>query len=531
MVERKISEIITAGDTALGIELGSTRIKVALISMNLQTIATGSFEWTSQFQNGNWTYALDDVWKGIQSAYRDLGSKVERQYHVTITKIQTIGVSAMMHGYLPFDQRGNLLVPFRTWRNNSTQAAAKALSRIFDVNIPQRWSIAHLYQAILNHEDHVSQLDFVTTLAGYVHWQLSGKKVLGIGDASGMFPISEQTKTYREDLVDRFEKLPSVSDYPWQLKQILPKPLVAGKRAGTLSEVEAKLIDPTNALQAGSFMAPPEGDAGTGMVSTNSVRVGTGNISVGTSAFAMIVLKQLPTSPSDDIDIVKTPDGANVAMVHANNCTSDLNAWMSLLSDVVEVAGHSLSDDQLYSALLNTIADSEPDAGTLVNFANVSGENITQVVEGRPLFVRRPTSHFNLPNFMLSQLYASFAPLAIGMNAIDESDRQVKQLVAQGGLFRTPLIAQQVLADVLSLPITIQAQASEGGPWGMAVLAIYANRYADQLSLIEYLDQIVFAEVARQTLRPDPKRVAGFKSFLQHYQDGLPLARMAGNVI
>lgn len=432
----------------------------------------------------------------------------------------------MMHGYLPFDAAGKQLAPFRTWRNNITGEAAEKLTAAFHFNIPQRWSIAHLYHAILNSEEYVKDIAFLTTLAGYVHWQLSGCKVLGIGDASGMFPIGTDV-TYDEAMLDTFQGLVAQNGYSWRLQDILPRIAMAGEQAGTLTTAGAALLDPTGTLQAGSIMAPPEGDAGTGMISTNAVRPCTGNISVGTSAFSMNVLEKPLSTYHRDIDIVTTPDGAPVAMVHINNCSSDLNAWVGLFRDFTDYLGIHVDDDELYKLLLIHAAKADLDASGLVNYSCLSGENITDVDEGRPLFVRSPKSHFNLPNFMLAQLFGAFTPLKIGMDIlIKEENLKTSAMVAQGGLFRTPVIVQQVLSNVLGVPITTMETAGEGGPWGMAVLALYS---LDQkgVALADYLDTHVFIDTKTFTLVPETDSVKGYQAFLDRYKTALPLEQQA----
>ncbi|MCC4490104.1 FGGY-family carbohydrate kinase [Limosilactobacillus reuteri] len=528
---RETATQVKNGQASLGIELGSTRIKAVLINPNFETISSGSYTWENQLKDGIWTYPLDQVWEGIQAAYAKIKADVQSKYHVSLDEISSIGVSAMMHGYLPFDKNNQLLVPFRTWRNNITEESADKLTDLFDFNIPQRWSIAHLYQAILNKEPHVKDIDFITTLAGYVHWKLSGEKVLGIGDASGVFPIDDQTLTYRQDFIDKFNSLPEVEQYPWQLKNILPAVLVAGCDAGHLTADGAKLLDPSGTLQAGSLMAPPEGDAGTGMVGTNSVRKRTGNISVGTSAFSMNVLDAPLKKLHRDIDIVTTPTGDPVAMVHINNCSSDINAWVGLFRDFANTIGAKIDTNTLYETLFDSTVHSDPDAGGLINYSYLSGENITKIQEGRPLFVRTPNSKMNLANFFLTQLYAAFAPLKIGMDILlNEEHVQTDVMVAQGGLFGTPVIGQQVLANALNIPITIMNTASEGGPWGMAVLAKYAETYGKE-SLADYLDEKVFKNPESMTLTPEPAGVKGYESFITRYQAGLPVEALAGDDI
>ena len=525
-------ECIKNGETALGIELGSTRIKAVLVNKNCETLASGGYEWENRLENGIWTYALDQVWKGIQSCYGELAANVEKTYHTNLTKVGAIGVSAMMHGYLAFDKDGNQLAQFRTWRNNITGDAADFLTRKFQFNIPQRWSIAHLYQAILNGESHVKDIAFLTTLAGYVHWKLCGEKVLGIGDASGMFPIDEAAGNYDRQKLECFQELEKVRSYPWKLGEILPKVLKAGEKAGTLTAEGAKLLDVGGRLEAGALMVPPEGDAGTGMVSTNSVRKRTGNISIGTSAFSMNVLDAPLKAVHQDIDVVTTPDGATVAMVHTNNCSSDINAWAGLFGEFAEAMGHGLSQGELYALLFGRTKEADRDAGGLVNYSCLSGENITRVEEGRPLFLRTPHSRMNLANFMLAQLYAAFAPLKIGMDIlVKEEGVEMDSMVAQGGLFKTQGVAQQVLADTLSIPITIMETAGDGGPWGMAVLAVFARWAEKGESLADFLDKQVFGEVKSSTLSPKADGVRGCQQFIDRYQAGLSVEIEAGHAI
>ncbi|WP_125767633.1 xylulokinase [Lapidilactobacillus wuchangensis] len=519
---------IQNGQTTLGIELGSTRIKAVLISQDCTTLAAGSYSWENQYVDGIWTYSLDQVWTGIQASYQELQQTVSEQYQVELTKIGAIGVSAMMHGYLAFDAQNQQLVPFRTWRNNTTGEASDQLTKLFNFNIPQRWSIAHLYQAILNQEPHVKQVDFLTTLAGYVHWQLSGEKVLGIGDASGMFPIDEASHNYDQTKIEQFERYTNVLGYQFNLKELLPKVLVAGEVAGHLTTAGAQKLDPTGQLQAGSVMAPPEGDAGTGMTATNSVKKRTGNISAGTSAFSMVVLDQPLHEVHRDIDLVTTPEGAPVAMVHTNNCTSDINAWVGLFGEVAQALGQKVTPDQLYATLFGESTTAAVDGGGLVNYAYLSGENITDVQAGRPLFVRTPNSQFNLANFMKAQLYSAFAPLKIGMDILTKEEHiSTDVLIAQGGIFRTPVVAQQVLADALNTPITVMENAGEGGPWGMAVLAAYVLAKKSDEDLAGYLDRVVFQNPASSTLAPNTDGVQGFDQFIDRYQAGLPIVKAA----
>lgn len=527
----QLKKKIDSGQTALGIELGSTRIKAVLVSDDFQTIASGDFNWENKLANGIWTYPIDEIWTGIQTSYQMMVKNIQSDYGVNLTKIGSIGISAMMHGYMPFDKSGSLLVPFRTWRNNITEQAADELTDLFDFNIPQRWSIAHLYQAILNQEDHVKDIDYITTLAGYVHWKLSGEKILGVGDASGVFPIDSESKQYNQHMMDKFNQQRGVRQYIWNLNDILPTIKLAGESAGTLNEEGAKLLDPSGKLQPGSVMAPPEGDAGTGMVSTNAVRPKTGNISAGTSAFSMIVLDKKLQAVHRDIDLVTTPSGEPVAMVHTNNCSSDINAWVNLFGEFANELGVKLSPDKLYSSLFESSQRADADAGGLMSYAYLSGENITKMPEGRPMVVRTPNSQFNLPNFIKMNLYSAFAPLKIGNDIlVDKEHIKADSFIAQGGIFRTPVIGQQVLADALNTPITVMSNASEGGPWGMAILALFTKQTSSK-SLADFLDDSVFAESDSKTVMPDSKGVAGCNEFIKTYKQGLSIELEAVNQI
>ena len=487
------------------------------------------FRWENKLENGVWTYDLAEAWKGVQTCFANLAQEVKTKYDVELKRIGSIGISAMMHGYLAFDGKDELLVPFRTWRNNITGEAADYLTKTLDFNIPQRWSVAHIYQAVLNKEPHVPEIKFFTTLAGYIHWQLCGEKVLGIGDASGMFPIDENIASYDKDMLKKFDELENIRNLPWKLENILPAVLPAGKVAGILTEAGARLLDPTGVLEAGATMAPPEGDAGTGMVGTNSVRKRTGNISVGTSAFSMNVLEEPLKAVHRDIDIVTTPDGAPVAMVHVNNCSSDINAWAGLFGEFAKALGVEVAPDTLYSVLFNQVKEAAADAGGLVNYSFLSGENITDTQAGRPMFVRTPHSKMNLGNFMLAQLYSAFATLKIGMDVlINEEHVKTDVMLAQGGLFKTPVIGQQVLANALEIPITIMDSAGEGGPWGMAVLAVYTKFCDDTVALADFLDEKVFKDASATTLAPQPEGVEGCRSFIKRFQAGIEVENAAG---
>jgi sugar (pentulose or hexulose) kinase len=518
---------IEEGRTSLGIEFGSTRIKAVLIDEKFETLADGDFEWENHLEDGVWTYALDEVWAGLKAAYATLARNVEKEYSVVLRTIGSIGISAMMHGYLVFDKEGSLLVPFRTWRNSMTRDAQMELSELFQYNIPERWSIAHLYQAILNKEPHVGKIDYLTTLAGYVHWKLTGRKVIGVGDASGMFPVNPATHTFDADFIAAFDKIDAVAVQPWKLEDILPQTLVAGSDAGTLSPEGAQLLDPSGNLQPGVLLAPPEGDVGTGMVATNSVKVRTGNVSAGTSIFAMIVLENKPEKFHPEIDLVTTPSGDLAGMSHANNFTSDINAWVRVFGEFAARSGLKLSTNDLYGILFRMALEADPDAGDLLNYCFYSGEYLAGVEEGRPLFVRSPKSKFTLGNFMLTQLYSAFASMVIGMNVlIEEEHISIDSIVGHGGIFTTPKVAQLVLASVLGTPVTVMSTASEGGAWGMAVLADYRRRGAD-ISLAHYLDSAVFVDAQSTTEAPDPELMRGFGDFLEKFKNGLEIEKAA----
>lgn len=531
MDQQLIAEKITAAKTALGIELGSTRIKAVLVTDDFQTVASGDYVWENELDHHIWTYPMEKVWEGIQTSYAKLAAEVQEQYGLKLEKIGSIGISAMMHGYMAFNKDDELMVPFRTWRNNITGEAAEKLTKLFDFNIPERWSIAHLYQAILNQEDHVKDLDFMTTLDGYVTWKLTGEKTTGIGDASGMFPIDEATHDYNQAMLQKFSALPEVAAFDWKIEDVLPKVLLAGQSAGHLTKEGAQLLDPSGQLQAGSLLAPSEGDAGTGMVATNAAAKRTGNISVGTSAFSMVVLDQEMNQVHRDIDMVTTPDGAPVAMVHTNNCSSDINAWASLFDQFARTLGVTLKPNELYEKLFDASLRGEQDGGGLVNFAYLSGENITRVQDGRPMLVRKPDSHFTLANLFKVQLYSAFAPLKIGMDILlREEHIKTDVLIAQGGLFKTPVVAQQALADALDTPITVMENAGEGGPWGMAVLALYALDHRNK-GLADYLDQEVFVDTESATLYPEPESVRGYEKFVDNYKQAMPAELAAGEAM
>ncbi|WP_455919988.1 xylulokinase [Priestia megaterium] len=526
--QESIKQAIAKGKTSLGIELGSTRIKALLIDENFETIASGSYEWENLLEDGFWTYNLLDIITGLQSAYREMKQEVERSYGITIRTVGSIGVSAMMHGYMAFDKTGELLVPFRTWRNATTSAAAKELTEHFQFNIPERWSIAHLYQAIINQEKHLPRIDYMTTLAGYIHWLLTGSKALGIGDASGMFPIDERTQNYSEGMMKQFNELISDKGYPWQLSDILPAVHTSGEQAGTLTAIGASILDQSKNLQPGIPFCPPEGDAGTGMVATNSVRKRTGNVSVGTSVFAMIVLDKKLLNVYPEIDLVTTPNGSPVAMVHANNCSSDLNAWLGLFREFSEAMGQKVESDKLFQVMLNKALEADPDGGGLLSYGYFSGENITGVESGRPLFVRSAKSNFNLANFMRTHLFTAFGALKIGMDLlVKEENVKIHSILAHGGLFKTPVVGQKMMAAAINTPVSVMDTAGEGGAWGMAILSSYMLNKSENESLEDFLDDKVFKEVTAQEIYPDELDVKGFEAFIKRYKKGLVIEKAA----
>ena len=519
---------IEAGKAILGIEFGSTRIKAVLIDENNRPIAQGSHEWENQLVDGLWTYSIEAIWFGVQDCYRDLRENVKEQYDTEIETLAAIGVSAMMHGYMAFDENQEILVPFRTWRNTNTAQAAAELSELFVYNIPLRWSISHLYQAILNGEEHVKDIKFLTTLAGYIHWQLTGEKVLGIGDASGMLPIDPETKNYSAAMVEKFDNLVAPKGYDWKLIDILPKVLLAGENAGTLTEEGAKRLDISGHLNAGVPVCPPEGDAGTGMVATNAVKQRTGNVSAGTSSFSMIVLEKDLSKPYEMIDMVTTPDGSLVAMVHCNNCTSDLNAWVGLFKEYTELMGVPVDMNEIYGRLYNNALKGDADCGGLVSYNYFSGEPVTGLAEGRPLFVRSVNDKFNLANFMRAHLYASVGVLKIGNDILfNEEKIKVDRITGHGGLFRTKGVGQRVLAAAINSPISVMETAGEGGAWGIALLGSYLVNNKKGQSLADFLDESVFVSDAGVEVSPTPEDVAGFNTYIESYKAGLPIEEAA----
>ena len=508
--------------TVLGIELGSTRIKAVLIDERHIPVAAGDYEWENQLVNGVWTYSMEAVHTGLQTCFANLKADVNAKFGEELTTVGAIGVSAMMHGYLPFDRDGKQLAEFRTWRNTMTGEAAEKLTALFGFNIPQRWSIAHLYQAILNGEEHVKDIDFLTTLAGYIHWQLTGEKLMGIGEASGMFPIDSEKLDYDESMVQKFNALTGLN-----LRAMLPRVVTAGERAGTLTARGARFLDPSGSLLPGIPVAPCEGDAGTGMAATNSVRVRTGNVSAGTSDFAMIVTDK-PLGVHREIDMVTTPSGAPVAMVHCNNCTSDINAWVNLFSEFAGAIGVPQDKGKLFTLLFNKALEGDADCGGLMSFNYFSGEGVTDLDEGRPLFARMQNANFSLANFMRTHLLSALATLKIGLDILTQTEQvQIDKLYGHGGFFKTPEVGQRMLSAAVGAPVSVMETAGEGGPYGMALLGAYMLWKEDGESLADYLDNKVFHEAKSSTRMAEEADVAGFDEFLRRYKQALPMERAA----
>ena len=529
-----IRKTIEDGKAVLGLEFGSTRIKAVLVDESHSVVAMGTWDWENSLADNIWTYSLEDIWKGLQGCYKSLAEDVRERYGVTLTKLAALGFSGMMHGYMPFDAAGELLVPFRTWRYTMTEEACRKLTPLFQFNIPQRWSIAHLYQAILNGEEHVKDISYLTTLAGYIHWQLSGEgkeggeRVLGVGEASGMFPIDSAICDYDAEMTAKFDELVADKGFGWKLKEILPGVLPAGEKAGTLSAAGAKLLDPSGNLQPGVPMCPPEGDAGTGMTATNSVKVRTGNISAGTSIFSMVVTEKALSGVHEEIDMVTTPDGSPVAMVHCNNCTSDLNAWVNLFEEFAGRFGMKTDKNELYGMLYREALTADTDCGGLMAYNYFAGEPVTGLNGGRPMFVRTPDAKFTLANFMRSHLYSSMATLKIGNDILlKEEQVKVDSLTGHGGLFKTPVVGQQLMAAAMNAPVTVMDTASEGGAWGMAVLAAYMREKAEGETLPDYLSSRIFAGQTGTTIEPKPEDVAGFDAFIERYKSTLPAEKAA----
>ena len=533
-------ETIQSGKAILGIEFGSTRIKAVLIDQENKPIAQGDHEWENQLVDGLWTYSTEAIWFGLEDAYANLRKNVINEYDCEIEHLASIGISAMMHGYMAFGPTGTaskgapageaekILVPFRTWRNTNTGEAAAELSKLFNYNIPLRWSISHLYQAILNGEEHVNDITYLTTLAGYIHWRLTGEKVLGVGDASGMIPVDPETKTYNAEMVKKFDELIAPKGYSWKLEDILPKSLSAGEAAGTLTEHGAQRLDISGHLKGGCPLCPPEGDAGTGMVATNAVKQRTGNVSAGTSSFSMIVLEKDLSKPNDMIDMVTTPDGSLVAMVHCNNCTSDINAWVKLFKEYQQLLGIPVDMNEIYSKLYNHALTGNADCGGVLSYNYISGEPVAGLQEGRPLVVRSANDKFNLANFIRTNLYATVAVLKLGNDVLfNEEKIKVDRITGHGGLFKTPVVGQRILAAALNSPISVMETAGEGGAWGIALLASYLVNNEKKLNLADWLDEVVFAGNTGVEIAPDPEDVAGFNAYIENYKKGLAIEKAA----
>ena len=533
-------ETIQSGKAILGIEFGSTRIKAVLIDQENKPIAQGDHEWENQLVDGLWTYSTEAIWFGLEDAYANLRKNVINEYDCEIEHLASIGISAMMHGYMTFGPTGTaskgapageaekILVPFRTWRNTNTGEAAAKLSKLFNYNIPLRWSISHLYQAILNGEEHVNDITYLTTLAGYIHWRLTGEKVLGVGDASGMIPVDPETKTYNAEMVKKFDELIAPKGYSWKLEDILPKSLSAGEAAGTLTEHGAQRLDISGHLKGGCPLCPPEGDAGTGMVATNAVKQRTGNVSAGTSSFSMIVLEKDLSKPNEMIDIVTTPDGSLVAMVHCNNCTSDINAWVKLFKEYQQLLGIPVDMNEIYSKLYNHALTGNADCGGVLSYNYISGEPVAGLQEGRPLVVRSANDKFNLANFIRTNLYATVAVLKLGNDVLfNEEKIKVDRITGHGGLFKTPVVGQRILAAALNSPISVMETAGEGGAWGIALLASYLVNNEKKLNLADWLDEVVFAGNTGVEIAPDPEDVAGFNAYIENYKKGLAIEKAA----
>lgn len=522
-----VKQFIENGNLTIGIEFGSTRIKAVAIDDKCQTLATGAFEWENTYQNGYWTYSMDDAWVGLQKSYSEMTKKIKDTYGTTVKKIKSLGISGMMHGYLPFDENEDLLVSFRTWRNNNAHEAAERLRDAFQVNIPERWSIAQLYQSALDEEKHVDKVRYITTLAGYIHWYLTDQKVLGIGDASGMFPINIETQEYRKDVADRFNQLFSERGYQQDILDILPKVVVAGENAGYLTSTGAKLLDPNGELEAGCPMCAPEADAATGMVATNSVAPKTGNISAGTSIFSMIVLDEPIQHVYPEVDIVTTPDGYEVAMIHANNCTSDINAWVDLFGEVLETMGVKYDKGTLFTKLFESALNGDDKLGNLLSYGYISGEFITDVQQGYPMLVRSIDSSFNLANLMKSHIYSAFSTLKIGIDLLKENENiEINSIYGHGGIFKTEKVAQTFLAAAMQSPVSVMQTASEGGAWGIAVLARFLIEESD-MRLANYLNNVAFKGTESIHIEPSKKEIESFNRYIKRFKEGLPIERLA----
>jgi sugar (pentulose or hexulose) kinase len=524
---RNAARTISKGRAVFGCELGSTRIKASLIAPDGSPLASGSHGWENRFEDGVWTYPMEAVWEGLAAAFADLSSEVERQYDLKISQLAAGGFSAMMHGYIAVDRNYELLVPFRTWRNTITGEASEQLTALFDWPIPQRWSIAHLYQAILNGEEHVEDIAHMTTLAGFVHWKLTGEWVLGVGDASGMFPVDPETGNWDEAMLRAFDERIAGHGFGWKLADILPDIVPVGDAAGNLTEDGASILDPGGGLEPGMPLCPPEGDAGTGMVVTNAVRPRTGNVSAGTSVFAMLVLEHKLSRAYPEIDLVLTPDGNLVGMAHSNNCTSDFNAWMALLGETARALGQDIDDNELFGRLMPLALKGDDDAGGLLSYGYVSGEHLTGFEEGRPLFLRHPGSRFTLANFLRAHLFSALGALRTGLDVLTgKEDVRVEELVGHGGFFKTPKVGQRIMAAATNTAVSVPDTAGEGGSWGMALLAAYQARENREQPLADFLDEVIGDSIG-DALPPRPDEVAGFNTFFARYTAGLPIEAAA----
>lgn len=514
--------------TYLGIELGSTRIKAVLIDESFAPVASGSHDWENKLENGYWTYSLDDIHNGIRSCFAALAEDVKNKYGVPLTHVSSMGISAMMHGYMAFDKDDNLLVPFRTWRNTTTKQAADELSEVLGFNIPQRWSIAHLCQAVLNKEPHVPEIEHITTLAGYINYLLTGERAVGIGEASGIFPVSRTD--YNAEMLKTAEKKLSEHGFDKKLAEVLPPVRIAGEKGAALTESGANFLDPSGTLKAGVPVCPPEGDAGTGMAAANAVRSGTGNVSAGTSVFSMLVLENDLKKAYPEIDMVTTPDGAPVAMVHCNNCCSELDAWVKMFGEFAELTGNKFDKSKLYETLYKNAMTGDADCGGVTAFNLLSGEPVAGVDEGRPMYFRMPNGKMNLANFFRAEIYSAFASLKIGMDILFEKEQvMAEQFTGHGGLFKVKGAAQQVLADALNTPVSVMETAGEGGAWGMALLAAYMEKGSGK-TLPDWLDDEVFSGMEKLTVSPEENGRNGFNEFIERYKSALGAERMLGEV-
>jgi sugar (pentulose or hexulose) kinase len=526
--QKNIKSAIIEGKTFLGIELGSTRIKSVLIDEDYKPVASGGYGWENRLENGIWTYNLEDAWIGLRASFQDLNRAVEAKYGILLEKVGAIGISGMMVGYLVFDRDGRQLTPFRTWRNTITEEASRRLTDLFKFNIPQRWSIAHLYQSMLNGERHVKDIAFLTALAGYIHWQLTGEKVVALGDASGILPVDQRTCDYDARMVEQFNQLLPDFGISWKLPDILPQARLAGTDAGVLTEAGAKLLDPSGKLQPGIPLCPPEGDGITGMVATNSVAPGTANISAGTSIFTLIILNEMIENVHPDIEFLATPEGRPAAMVHASTCTSDLDAWVGLFREFKDLLGADVDDSRLFEVLYNAGLEGEPDAGGLLAYNYLAGEHLTRFEEGRPLFVRHPNSRFTLANFMRAHLYAALATFRVGLDhLLIQEGVKITRVLGHGGFFKTEGVGQRIMAAVMNAPVSVMETAGEGGAWGIAVLAAYLRQRNVGESFEDFLSNRVFDDFSGKTLTPDPTDVQGFAEFMERFKAGLSIERAA----